>query len=197
MIPQLLLTVLATPTPTPTPTPTGFLSLDELKLHLRVEHDADDALIIGLRSSALAYIERLTGLVLAERTETFLFDCFGPSLTLPLRPVNSPSIAISYLDPAGAAQTFAAIRTIVKNGFTRIFPAIGSCWPVPARGEGVITVTATVGADSADDDVGLAAKLLIGHWYENREATVVGTIASRTELAVEELLSAHRSFTFH
>lgn len=194
MIPQILLTVLlAVDTP---PQDTSFLSLDELKAHLRVDHSADDSLIRGLSASALAHIERLTGIVLTERTETFLFDCFGPSLLLPLRPVNSASIALTYLDPAGAVQTFVGFRTIVKNGFTMILPAIGTGWPMAARAEGAITVTATVGAPSAADDVRMAAKLLIGHWYENREATVVGVVSSRTQLAVEELLAPHRNFSF-
>jgi uncharacterized phiE125 gp8 family phage protein len=195
MIAQFLLTVLAGGS-TPPPVGDDFLSLAELKAHLRVDHDYDDVLIQSTAGAALAYIERLTGLVFAPRDEAFLFDCFGPALLLPLRPVDAGSIVLTYVDPEGVSQSFASIRTIVKNGFVRIMPAIGSRWPVPARAEGAIVVTATVGSTTADDDIRMAAKLLVGHWYENREAVIVGTIADRTKIAVDELLQHHRSFRF-
>jgi len=42
------------------------------------------------------------------------------------------------------------------------------------------------------DSIRAAMKLLVSHWYENREAVVVGTITSQLPLAVERLLWSHR-----
>ncbi|ASN71512.1 putative head-tail connector II [uncultured Caudovirales phage] len=43
-------------------------------------------------------------------------------------------------------------------------------------------------------DVEQAMLLLVGHWYANREAVVIGTIASDVPLAVERLLWYRKRF---
>ncbi|WP_322614213.1 head-tail connector protein [Pseudomonas sp. BIC9C] len=43
-------------------------------------------------------------------------------------------------------------------------------------------------------DVEQAILLLVGHWYSNREAVVVGTISSAVPLAVERLLWYRKRF---
>jgi uncharacterized phage protein (predicted DNA packaging) len=43
-------------------------------------------------------------------------------------------------------------------------------------------------------DVEQAILLLVGHWYANREAVVVGTISSAVPLAVERLLWYRKRF---
>lgn len=43
-------------------------------------------------------------------------------------------------------------------------------------------------------DVEQAVLLLVGHWYANREAVVVGTIATTMPLAVERLLWYRKRF---
>ncbi|WP_312378837.1 head-tail connector protein [Pseudomonas oryzihabitans] len=43
-------------------------------------------------------------------------------------------------------------------------------------------------------DVEQAILLLVGHWYANREAVVIGTIASDVPLAVERLLWYRKRF---
>ncbi len=44
-----------------------------------------------------------------------------------------------------------------------------------------------------DDDIRIAMLLMIGHWYENREISVTGTI-STLPLAVDVLLQPHRIY---
>lgn len=43
-------------------------------------------------------------------------------------------------------------------------------------------------------DVEQAILLLVGHWYANREAVVIGTISSAVPLAVERLLWCRKRF---
>ncbi|MBB3142198.1 head-tail connector protein [Halomonas organivorans] len=47
-----------------------------------------------------------------------------------------------------------------------------------------------------DDDLTTAMLLLIGHWYENREAVALGTIATELPMAVQALISPYRHFHF-
>lgn len=43
-----------------------------------------------------------------------------------------------------------------------------------------------------DDEIIVAMLLLIGHWYENREAVTVGVSTTETPMAVPMLLWPHR-----
>ncbi|BBI43971.1 MULTISPECIES: head-tail connector protein [Pseudomonas syringae group] len=43
-------------------------------------------------------------------------------------------------------------------------------------------------------DVEQAVLLMVGHWYANREAVVIGTITSEVPLAVERLLWYRKRF---
>lgn len=45
-----------------------------------------------------------------------------------------------------------------------------------------------------DSDIITAMLLMIGHWYENREAVNVGNITSVMPLAVDALLQPHRYY---
>lgn len=45
-----------------------------------------------------------------------------------------------------------------------------------------------------DDDLTTAMLLLVGHWYENREAVALGTIATDLPMAVEALISPYRYY---
>ena len=45
-----------------------------------------------------------------------------------------------------------------------------------------------------DDDVRTAMLLLIGHWYENREATIAGQAVASLPLAVDALLQPYRIY---
>ncbi|MEH6641401.1 head-tail connector protein [Vreelandella glaciei] len=43
-----------------------------------------------------------------------------------------------------------------------------------------------------DEDITVAMLLMIGHWYINREAVVIGTITATLPLAVESILWPYR-----
>lgn len=44
------------------------------------------------------------------------------------------------------------------------------------------------------DDVRTAMLLLVGHWYENREASVVGQSVAKLPMAVESFLQPYRIY---
>jgi len=47
-----------------------------------------------------------------------------------------------------------------------------------------------------DDDITTAMLLLIGHWYETREAVVIGTITSEVPMAVGALVDHYTYYHF-
>lgn len=50
--------------------------------------------------------------------------------------------------------------------------------------------------DNAPADVRQAIMMLAGHWYENREATLVGVSAQATPFGYHDLLLAYRRWVF-
>ena len=48
-----------------------------------------------------------------------------------------------------------------------------------------------------DDDLTTAMLLLIGHWFENREAVVIGSITAELPMAVEALIGPYRHYQIY
>jgi uncharacterized phiE125 gp8 family phage protein len=179
----------------------GFISLADAKRHLKVETDDEDAYIAALIAAAGAFIEDRTGFVCPRREEErFGFDGFCRKIELLRRPIDPATVSVSYLDGSGETQTLAEVRLVEKNGTTRILPPIGRTFPTPARTEGAVSVLASVGYPAATDEAEVAcsdslkhaARLLVGHFYRNREAVVTGTTSSDLQFAVDSLLDADR-----
>lgn len=99
-----------------------MIELSRVKLHLRVDHDEEDALIQGYLGAAQAHVEQHCDRTLVEASPT------GPEQML-----------------------------LTK-------------------------------------DVEQAILLLVGHWYANREAVVVGNAPSAVPLAVDRLLWYRKRF---
>jgi len=167
-----------------------MIDLELAKQHCRVDDDDNDELLNVYIKAASAYCESYTGLVIDPRDKTFSFDCFGDCLPIPLRPVEA-IINILYTDPDGNEQTLPAedYRLVGEN----IHPALGKLFPSIAYPSKVM-VTATLGSsdDEAQENITNAQLLLISHWYENREAVVVGTISGTLPFAVKALLDLNR-----
>lgn len=177
------------------------ITLDEAKLHLRVDISDDDATIAEKLTMAREYVENATGLALGVKTFTAVLDNF------PVRPPYKIEIPrstvdeitdIKYVDDNGVEQTMDpadyALDAYVSPA--RITPKFGGVWPAITTKPSAVRVTFTTAGVVAAAAKG-AIKLLLGHFYENREATISGTIISELPLGVQNLLSqlkvrAHR-----
>jgi hypothetical protein len=83
-------------------------------------------------------------------------------------------------------QTLADTR--VRDG--RIYaPTAG--WPT-IEDYSTVTVTYTAGFATTPPEIDQTMLLLIGHWYRNREAVVVGSITKEIEYAIEALAGPFR-----
>lgn len=156
----------------------------EAKLHCRVDSDitADDDLFDALIIAAREWVEDYTGRALIDQTWQLKFDgySFGE-----FRLHRSPVIAIdSFIyDLDGVATTLAADQYELdgpRSKWPRLIPAYGISWPVSywARpltiqfraGYANRAVSPTEGAEKVPEVYKQAIKLLVGHFYENREA---------------------------
>lgn len=171
------------------------VSLEEAKLHLRVDDDltADDELIETLISAAREYCEECLGQSFVTQTWKLFLDCF-PSweIELPRSPLASVT-HVKYLDTAGVQQTMSSSLYLVdaasKPG--RIQPIWSGFWPTALYQTNSVEIQFVTGVALANVParVKQAMKLLVGHWYANRESVIVGATSTKIEQTVDALLS--------
>ena len=174
------------------------LTAADLRDRLRIDDPTEDAILGDFLVGAAAEIDgpHGIGVALMAQTWTLTIDKFRPDIALPGWPITGVA-EIRYLDPDGAAQIVppADYRLAIIGEAGRLVPSPTATWPATLAGPGVIEIDYTLGRDSsAEVDGGLitALALLAGHYYENREAVIVGTNASETPLGVVHILNRYR-----
>lgn len=183
-----------------TPPAAPAVSLAEAKAHLRVDFNDDDAYITQCVSRAIAAIDGPNGVGRCLVTQSWLLalDRFPDiEFTLPLGPVQTIT-SVKYLDPGGVVQTLAPSSywaNLYRSPAT-ICPGYGVMWPTYRSMPGSVTVEFVAGTPvaSVPADLKAAVLLMVGHFYEHREAVVVADAIRVDELplAVESILSRYR-----
>lgn len=190
------------------------LTLDQVKDHLRLESDdtAQDALIMGYLRAAVAHVEG-RGIALCTQTWELSLDAFPPdvgergllAINLYRSPVQSVS-SIKYITADGEQTLDADAYNIRLGGRlpSRILPVYGSAWPYGGSNYDQVAVRFVAGyldwnsprdtRNGVPEDLKAALLLLVGHWFENREAVNIGNISSEVPLGVEALLQNYRIY---
>jgi uncharacterized phiE125 gp8 family phage protein len=174
------------------------ITTEAAKIHLRVEHNADDELIETLCLAAKHAVETGTGRKCGSQTWDLKLDAFPcGAIVLPYPPVASATV--SYVDTNGATQTWSSseyttdLPTGDDSGPGRIFPAYSYSYPSTRSQRNAVTVRFVCGFATTPAGMLAAMKLLIGHWYANRESQVVGTIAVELKDALQTIWQ-HKAF---
>ena len=180
------------------PAETPF-SVDEAKSWVRQLLSVDDSDITMLIKAVTADYESKTGEALVEAEYTWKLDCLpkGGILRPPMAPLVSVT-SFSYVDQDGATQAFAnsnfTVDTTSMPG--RIALAYEKDWPDYRTGIiNPITIVFRAGYNGAANvpkDAQPALRLLLAHWYKNREAVLVGTIGQELPLTTREIINARR-----
>lgn len=188
--------VLVTP-PAQEPVP-----LAEAKAHLRVDTADDDALIQALIVAAREHVEHIIRRALVTQTWDLILDAFpADEIMLPRPPLQSVS-SITYRLQDGTVVTLDPANYVVdtKSEPGRVVLAPGRSWPSdPLYAAGAVTVRYVAGyGDPAAVPVAIkqAILLLVGHWYENREAVAVGHTVIQLPMTVDALLWPYRVWWF-
>jgi uncharacterized phiE125 gp8 family phage protein len=181
--------------------PTGEpVSTADAKTHLRYDSSDSDAYIDTLVATARGLVEAQTGRQLIKATFEQRMDAFPNStdaIFLAVAPLNAFT-QLDYTDGDGASQTWAASKYDVDTGSDhqpgRIKPAYGEVWPGTRKEINAVTLTYDAGyANAAAVPVDLvhAVKLLVGHWWANRESVVLeqGMVQLEVKQAFESLIS--------
>ena len=176
------------------------VTLSEALAHCRVDNSDDDGLLVNYILAARQYLEDMCGLCFATQTIDATLDCEWPEvIQLPRAPAQSIT-SISYVDTAGATQVLASNQYVaaLKRYVPTIAPAYGIAWPAVRDQTDAVTVRYVAGFGATPSDTPEALRqallLLVGHWYENREAVVVGTSVVDMPKAVDALVAPYRRF---
>ena len=184
-----------------TPPVSELLDVTDLKTYLRVDPDLsdDDALIASLIAAGRVKIEDYLGYALTTQTRRLTLSAWPRSydLSLPRPPLQGVSSVLygpddTPLDPAGYR-----VDTHQRPG--RMALVDGASWPDAPPGAPGIRITYICGfIDLATlPPVFVTAwRLLVAHWYENREAAVASTVrraeVEKVPYGVEYLLDPYR-----
>lgn len=177
----------------------------------------DDVLIAAYIDAAVSYFDGWTGILgrcLVEQTWRQDFDCFSGHLRLPLAPLISIT-SVTWRDTAGQ------ISTVATDDYALLSDALGPyikfksgfSWPGDLNQTKPVSVTFLAGypttpAIEADPEadppvvaapavstvppaIKVAILLLVGDWYNNREASMPGG-AAELPFAVNALISPFR-----
>ncbi|KWT72375.1 Gene Transfer Agent (GTA) ORFG06 [Hyphomicrobium sulfonivorans] len=174
------------------------VTLEEAKLHLRVEHEVEDTLISGLIAAAVAEIDGRHGYLrraLVTQTWELTLSRFPAArrIVLPMPPLQSVE-SVKYYDGANNEQTFDADNYEVVGTDEQGFVALNivSSWPATYDREKAVTVRFVAGygaAASVPANIRQAILLRVGDLYINR-----GDMPSDPDanLAVKRLLAPSR-----
>lgn len=199
-----------------------MVSTADLKTHLRILHDDEDAYIGALEDAAQKAIERYTGMALLTQTLRLTLERFpvaradyfssegfvgrsGGEITLPSPPVQSVT-SIKYYNDANSLVTWSSDEWetdiypdspwVPQFYPTRVRPAYGYTWPVTYDRLDAVQITYVAGRKAAADipqQLAQVVRLMVGDWFENREETVVGVGSNKIELGwVQRLLDPYR-----
>lgn len=153
------------------------ISVDQAKEHLNVLHDLDDLYIHALIRVARETVENLTARIVGvSKTVKFFMDEFpqGSTIFLPLGKTQGVT-SLKYYDTAGVLQTLSSDLYFVDLETTpsRICVKPSHSWPSTELGRpSAVVIEFMAGYPSVDSipaPLVQAMKLLIGHWYANRE----------------------------
>lgn len=110
---------------------TEALNLAEVKAHLRVDHNDEDALIELYISAARETAEARTGRAITVNTYRMALDCFPDSAIELDYPKLISVQSVKYFDEAGVQQTINSadyvLDTVSQPGWVN--PAPGLTWP--------------------------------------------------------------------
>lgn len=155
--------------------PAEPLTLAGAKAYLRVDHEAEDALIASLLTSARATVEALTRRVLIDQSWRLTRDAWPVSGLIPV-PVNPlrALLAVKLVDAAGGetALPLDAFTLDVARlpGLIRVDRASA---PAPGRALAGIIIDITAGHGTSADHVPSplieAVRVVLAHFYEHRD----------------------------
>jgi hypothetical protein len=188
------------------------ITLDDVKDSLRCEDAADDDLLTGLLTAAVAYVQDVTSTIFAASAVTSRYASFPQaSQALSVTPEYTPGQSFTMPSEGGLTYPSEADNAIISmvlddgdfglavvNNYVLLLPPAAG-WPVdnydtesPIGLTTVLDNTPPSNTSSATQQLLVAVKMLVGHWYANRESVSDARLAE-VPMGVQMLLQNQTS----
>jgi uncharacterized phiE125 gp8 family phage protein len=177
------------------------VSLAMAKLHCKVEHADDDALITSMIRAAARTAEQHLNRALMTQEWLCSLDEFPAAGIVLARPRVQSVSSIVYTNPAGnditLVSTAYTLDADTMPGLVR--PVLGTSWPATRVQPNAVRVTFSAGygndAAAVPDDVAVWVLMQVATLYRNREAFSQGlSVAELPGRFADGLLDAQRLY---
>jgi len=180
------------------------ITLAEAKAQCRIDSDDEDALLTGYIRAARRVAERISRRALITQTLELVLDGFPAhrEIELPRPPLQSV-VSVTYTDRDENEHALDSGSYLVDADSEpgRIVLKSGYSWPSDtlqsANGVRVRFVAGYGGAEDVPEEYKLGVKLLVGHYYENREnAMTSGAVPQEIPDGARSLFAGEKVWAF-
>ena len=174
----------------------------EAKQHLRLDgaDDSYDTLVDAFAEAAVAHLDGYGGIMgrcLVNQVWQVWFDCWHQCWRLPFPDVSAATVTVTT--EAGATSTVSGDDYAVLEDHIGAYIRFDDEYVQPSADLAdakawAVQITAGYGAAASDvpRSIRLGALLMVGSWFQNREAVNIGNITSELPLGAKALLEPHR-----
>ena len=172
--------------------PSEFVSLDLAKNHLRVDHNQDDQYISSLITAARETLEERTNRAFAQQQWQLGLNFWQSMMIIPRPPLISVE-EIKYLDTDEQWQVVDTdvYRVAIAPMPGYVYLAPGQGWPDKLSAMESIAISFTCGG-VVEKQATQFVLLMVGNWYENREAVAIGAAPHDLPQSADMLLQQLR-----
>lgn len=154
------------------------VTLAEAKAFARYSRASEDAIFTALITAARQACENEIQRALLPQTWQKSLDEFPDQIELPYPPVVSVT-SVKFLDVDGNLQTLSppSYELDTANEPAWLLPAYGLTWPATRATINAVTVEYVAGyanAAAVPEAIKTWIKLMVNHYFENREASIPG-----------------------
>jgi uncharacterized phiE125 gp8 family phage protein len=172
------------------------VSVCDLKDQIGLDSSAYDDLIEAYELSARSLIEQQTGRILAESDFVVYLDMFPDcDFYFSNGPVSSIT-SIEYLVDGVWTEVSSAIYLLGRGSLLsqRVVRVDGAEWPTDKDSQNEsVRINYTAGGDDVRGNQAL--RLLVAHWFANREASIVGAAVAELPMGVKALMNNLKNYT--
>lgn len=174
-----------------TPPADDPITLEDVKAHLRVFYSDDDDYLTALIKAAVQHLDGYQGILnRCIMSQSWKITPARFSRRMSTLFTDTTAAVVTYYDRDGVDQTIDDSNYKVYSDHIRFnndfaFPDVDRDRDNP------ISVTTTHGYTKVPDTLKLAMKILVAHWYRNREPVTFGG-AMKLPFSVDRLLTPHR-----
>lgn len=166
------------------------ITLDMAKAHLRVTTDDDDEYISSLISSAREYAEGYHDVSYGTKEVLAVADSLMPVFELPVTPVNSVT-SVVWKDTDGVSHDVTDKYVFDEYSSRLILDGEINYGDSTSVAVNPVEIAFTAGMTPRKRTI-QAMLIMIGEWYENREASVIGVGVYQLPLSAKQLLEMDR-----